>query len=193
MKYVTRFLGAVLVLSIGGACGGSSPAKSGTGGANGAGGSTDAGSDASVDQVGDTAPTDAGADSGPTAPHAVQSHSSAIVVNPAGTRLYVVHPDADSVSVLDLATRAILHEVLLAAKPVTVDSAGHYLPAVAPRALALDSTGRTLYVTGQRSGHLYALDATSGAIVARRRDLLRADRRAGQRRRRQRLRGVLAR
>jgi len=160
---VINFFRVALLLSIAGACGcgGSSAPKGGIGGSN------DSGSDASADQIRDTALTESGpdGDGGPVGPHAVQSHSAAIAVNPAGTRLYVVHPDADSVSVLDLATRAILHEVLLAAKPVAVDSAGHYVPAVGPRALALDSTGRTLYVTGQRSGHVYALDATSGAML----------------------------
>ena len=141
----------------------------GGGGKGGTGGASDGGSDAAPDMAGgDERPGDGGgsdADGGPAGPRAVQSHSSAIAVNPAGTRLYVVHPDADSVSVLDLATRSILHEVLLAAKPVAVDSAGRYTPAVGPRALALDSTGHTLYVTGQRSGHVYALDASSGAML----------------------------
>ena len=166
---ITTSIGAALLLSAGvWGCGGGGAAKGGTGGANDAG----SGSDAAAEHAGDSASSDdargdgrGDADGGSTVPRAVQSHSASIVVNPAGTRLYVVHPDADSVTVLDLATRAIVHEVLLAAKPVAVDSAGRYEPAVAPRALALDSTGGTLYVTGERSGRLYALDASSGAVL----------------------------
>jgi YVTN family beta-propeller protein len=166
MTGIKRILAAALALAAGGwGCSGSGAATGGTGGASDA---SDAG-DASPDRPGDDArPGDGGgaeADGGAPGPRAVQSHSSPIAVNPAGTRLYVVHPDADSVSMIDLATRAILHEVLLGSKPVAVDSAGRYTPAVGPRALALDSTGRTLYVTGQRSGHLYALDASSGAML----------------------------
>jgi YVTN family beta-propeller protein len=34
-----------------------------------------------------------------------------------------------------------------------------------PRALALDSAGTTLYVTGERSGRLYAIDTTSASVI----------------------------
>ncbi len=93
-------------------------------------------------------------------------HSSPIAVSPDGTRLYVVHPDADSISILDKASHAIDHEVLLASQPVAFDAAtNRYDPAVTPRALALDSQGKTVYVTGERSGHLYAVDATAGTVT----------------------------
>jgi YVTN family beta-propeller protein len=98
-----------------------------------------------------------------TSPSAQQTHSSPIATSPDGTRLFVVHPDADSVSILDAATRAIVREVLLAVKaPALV--ANRFDPAVSPRALALDSHGATAFVTGERSGHLYAIDAASGAV-----------------------------
>jgi len=45
-----------------------------------------------------------------------------------------------------------------------IDANGRYDPAVLPRALALNSTATVLYVTGQRSGRLYALDAATGNI-----------------------------
>jgi DNA-binding beta-propeller fold protein YncE len=93
-----------------------------------------------------------------------QTHSGAIATSPDGTRLFVVHPDADSVSILDRATRAISHEVLLGGKAPALDMTKRFDPAVSPRALALDSRGSTLFVTGQRSGRLYALDATTGSI-----------------------------
>src|SRR4051812_1288171 len=88
-----------------------------------------------------------------------QQHSSALSVSPDGSRLFVVHPDADSVSVLEVSTQRILHERSLAAKPPAHDAAGRCEPAVAPRALALTSSADSLFVTGQRSGHVYALDA----------------------------------
>lgn len=97
-------------------------------------------------------------------PPVQQTHSSALAVSPDHARLYVVHPDADSLSILDAAKRTIQHETLLATAPPALDAAGRYEPTVGPRALALNSTGSTLYVTGQRSGKLYALDASSGAL-----------------------------
>jgi YVTN family beta-propeller protein len=94
-----------------------------------------------------------------------QLHSSALAVSPDGARLFVVHPDADSVSVLDAGSRRILHERSLAAAPPLRDSSGRYEPAVGPRALALNSSGTKLFVTGQRSGHVYALDAASTEVT----------------------------
>jgi YVTN family beta-propeller protein len=104
----------------------------------------------------------------PPAPlaHAVQAHSSSIAASPDGSRLFVVHPDADSVTVLDTATRHIVEDVLLAASAPTLSVANRYEPAVEPRALALNSTATMLYVTGQRSGHVYAIDPTSGTVKA---------------------------
>jgi DNA-binding beta-propeller fold protein YncE len=105
----------------------------------------------------------------PTAPPATlgppQAHSSPLTVSPDGSQLFVVHPDADSVTFLDRKSRAIEHEVLLAGSHPAVDpTTSRFDPAVSPRALALDAKGTTLYVTGERSGHLYALDASSAAI-----------------------------
>ncbi len=132
-----------LALALLGACGGGggSPNSDGGGGHDGGGGAD--------------AP----------AVHAVQSHAAPIAVDPTGTQLFVVHPDADSVSIVDLASRAIVHQVLLAAAPPAADATGRYAPAVGPRALALDSTGRTLYVTGQWSGSVYAIDVASGELA----------------------------
>ncbi len=110
----------------------------------------------------------AGTKPGTTAPlvRSPQTHSTTLAVSPDHSRLFVVHPDADSISILDTATRHILHEVLLAPAPPALSATGRYEPAVAPRALALNSTGTMLYVTGQRSGRVYAVDTASGAIKA---------------------------
>jgi YVTN family beta-propeller protein len=98
-------------------------------------------------------------------PAARQLHSSPLAVSPDGERLYVVHPDADSVTILDAPKRTIVKEILLAgAHPAVDPTTERYDPAVEPRELALDSTGASLYVTGQRSGLLYAID-TAGAKV----------------------------
>jgi DNA-binding beta-propeller fold protein YncE len=138
-----RFLCAtVLAAALGGCGGGSEAHDGGTAGAGAAG----------------TVGTGPGA-------RGVQTHTTPIAIDPPGTQLFVVHPDADSVSVVDLASRKILHEVLLAGKAPSVDESGRYAPAVGPRALALDSTGRTLYVTGQWSGKVYAIDVASGTMA----------------------------
>jgi YVTN family beta-propeller protein len=96
-----------------------------------------------------------------------QAHSGSLVASPDGTKLYVVHPDADSVSILDVASRSIATEVLLVTAPPAVDpTTQRYSPSVGPRALTLDSKGATLYVTGQWSGSLYAIDAATGTVKA---------------------------
>jgi DNA-binding beta-propeller fold protein YncE/cytochrome c peroxidase len=107
---------------------------------------------------------DSSHDSTTVAAGPLQAHSASIAANAAGSTLYVVHPDADAVSFVDVATRTILKEITLASSPPATTASGRYEPAVSPRALALDSAGATLYVTGQRSGHIYALDASSGAM-----------------------------
>jgi cytochrome c peroxidase len=145
----------------------------GCGGGNGAAGGHDGGAGGSAGgsgSVGAGGRAGAGAaDGGPggAAPGAypLQSHSGPIAIDPAGKQLFVVHPDADSVSMIDLVSRTIAHEVLLAGSAPTLDELGRYAPAVGPRALALDSTGRTLYVTGQWSGRVYAIDVASGTLA----------------------------
>lgn len=134
----------------GGGSGGSGGHDAGTGGASGAAGVMDGAAGA-----GGTTP---GA-------HTVQTHSSPIAIDVTGTLLFVVNPDGDSVSVVDLASRKLVHELLLTAAAPAPDELGRYAPAVGPRALALDATGRTLYVTGQWSGQVYAIDVTSGTIL----------------------------
>jgi DNA-binding beta-propeller fold protein YncE len=118
---------------------------------------------------------------------ALQTHSGPLAVNPDGSLLFVVHPDADSVSAIDPRNRSIVWQTLLAVAPPAVASAGYgcsssactYTPNVMPRALALDPTGTTLYVTGERNGTLgalpgvadssrglvYALDASTGTVL----------------------------
>jgi YVTN family beta-propeller protein len=102
-----------------------------------------------------------------TASIAIPSHSAPVAVSPDGARLYVVHPDADSVTILDAGKRTIVQEILLGtAHPAPDPTTGRYDPAVGPRALALDASGANLYVTGQRSGLVYAIDTSQGTVRA---------------------------
>jgi YVTN family beta-propeller protein len=94
-------------------------------------------------------------------------HSGSLVADPAGSLLFVAEPDADSVSIIDVATRKIAREVRLAEAAPAVSPSGRYDPAVQPRAVAVDSAGRTLFVTGQRSGMVYAVDVAAGTIRAK--------------------------
>lgn len=87
------------------------------------------------------------------------AHSASIVAT--AEAIYVVNPDADSVSVLDPSERALLAEILLAGAHPAPSADGSYTPGVLPRALALSPDATTLYVTGMRSGMLYAIDVAS--------------------------------
>lgn len=95
-----------------------------------------------------------------------QPHSSALAVTADHARLFVVNPDADSVGTLELATHRLVRETWLAGAAPARSAAGRYDPAVQPRALAVSSNGDKVYVSGERSGAVYALDAASGVLVA---------------------------
>ncbi len=96
----------------------------------------------------------------------VARHSSSIAVSADGGRVYVVNPDADSVSVIDPRTRTLVREIALGAGAPQVDASGRFTPVVAPRALALAPRAGLLYVTGERSGKLYAVDLASASVAA---------------------------
>jgi YVTN family beta-propeller protein len=110
----------------------------------------------------------AGGCGGPTnAAATAPAHSSSLALSPDGSRLFVVNPEADSVSEIDTGRRTLVREVLLAAgAPAADPTTGSFAPAVQPRAAAVSADGSRLYVSGQRSGALYVLDVASGAVVA---------------------------
>ncbi len=110
-----------------------------------------------------------GASSGMPTPSApkIAAHSSSLALSADGARLYVVNPEADSVSEIDTATRTLTREILLApAAPVPDPVTGAFAPAVMPRAAALAPDGKTLYVTGERAGAVYVIDVASGTAGA---------------------------
>ena len=92
-------------------------------------------------------------------------HSSSIAISADGAELYVVNADGDSISIVDAHARTLITELALGPAP-TVDSSGNFTPAVMPRALALSSDGATLYVTGERSGRIYAIALATRAITS---------------------------
>ncbi|HVW30359.1 MAG TPA: hypothetical protein VHC69_33605 [Polyangiaceae bacterium] len=81
-----------------------------------------------------------------------------------GKVLVVVNPEGDSVSVVDVARRTLVREVLLAETPPAPDDSGTYAPSVMPRQVALSADGTTAFVSGQRSGALYFVDVAKGTV-----------------------------
>jgi YVTN family beta-propeller protein len=98
---------------------------------------------------------------GPPGP--VARHSSSIAISHDGKTLYVVNADADSVSIIDVAGRKLERQILLAPAAPALSN-GRFTPAVGPRALALSPRDKLLYVAGERSGKLYAIDLTTNKV-----------------------------
>ncbi len=81
-----------------------------------------------------------------------------LALSPAGDRLYVSNSQADSVSVIDLATLQVTATWSLK----TADNQGTRTP----RELAVSPDGTRLYVSNQASGTVSVLDTSSGRILA---------------------------
>ena len=111
-------------------------------------------------------PSILGGCSSPSAPSSPGSdHSSSILVSADDRTVYVANADADSVSFLDARAGKLSREVLLGGAHPQVDDSGRFEPGIGPRALALAPGGGMLYVTGEWSGHVYAIDTAAAAVV----------------------------
>jgi YVTN family beta-propeller protein len=77
---------------------------------------------------------------------------NSLILNAAGTRLYVTQDNSDTVAVIDTATNAVMEEIDTIAPPGYVNQTERYTGA-APNSLALSPDETTLYVTngGQNS------------------------------------------
>jgi YVTN family beta-propeller protein len=92
--------------------------------------------------------------------------SSTIALTSNDSALWVVTPDADSVSVIDPRTRALVAEVALGAAPPAVDPATmRYEPSVKPRALAISPDDKKVYVAGQTANAVFVVDAVRHTVL----------------------------
>src|SRR5262245_46135973 len=90
--------------------------------------------------------------------------SSTIALTSDDRALWVVNPDADSVTVIDPATRAAVAEVALGPAP-TLGADGRYEPAVKPRALAILPDDSKVYVAGQTANAIFVVDARAHRLL----------------------------
>jgi YVTN family beta-propeller protein len=95
---------------------------------------------------------------------AVASASSTLALTSDDRTLFVVNPDADSVTAIDPATRSVLAEIALGATPA-VDANGRYEPAIKPRALAILPNDEKLYVAGQTANAVFVVDVKTRRVL----------------------------
>jgi YVTN family beta-propeller protein len=92
--------------------------------------------------------------------------SSTIALTSDDKELWVVSPDADSVSAIDPAARAVTAEILLGKAPPAVDGTTmRYEPAVKPRALAILPGDKKVYVAGQTANAVFVVDAVGHSLL----------------------------
>jgi DNA-binding beta-propeller fold protein YncE len=80
-------------------------------------------------------------------------------------QVVVVNADLDSVSILDTGRAALTKEVLLGSGHPKATSDGTYTPQIQPRSLVLSSDDKTAFVSGERSGKVYAIDLGRGVVT----------------------------
>lgn len=101
----------------------------------------------------------------PPGPLTAGTISSSIALTSDDLGLWVVNPDADSVSLVDTTTRSLLSEIPLAPAPPRVDPVtGRFEPSVSPRALAIVGD-RKVYVAGQAASRVFVIDAVSRQVI----------------------------
>jgi YVTN family beta-propeller protein len=96
----------------------------------------------------------------PTGPES----SSTIALTTDDRELWVVNPDADSVTVIDPSTRTRVTEIPLGPAPSVDATTNRFDPAVLPRALAILPSGNKVYVAGQRANRVFVIDRSSRAV-----------------------------
>jgi YVTN family beta-propeller protein len=97
---------------------------------------------------------------------AVKGNPNRMVLNRAGTRLYVASDNADVVSVIDTASDRVLDVVRTIAPPALI-APGAYFHGVAPNSLALSPDESRLYVTngGENAVAVLALHASRPRVI----------------------------
>ena len=92
--------------------------------------------------------------------------SRSIALSADGKSLWVVNPESDSISQIDVGSQTLKQEVLLGATTPTVDPvSGRYEPAVRPRALALIDSLNRVYVAAQAANAVYDVSTTQLTIT----------------------------
>ena len=96
----------------------------------------------------------------------VRGNPNRMVLNRAGSRLYVASDNADIVSVIDAQSNRVLSTIRTVAPPSLV-APGSYYHGVAPNSLALSPDERRLYVTngGENALAIIALDQPTPAVT----------------------------
>jgi YVTN family beta-propeller protein len=91
--------------------------------------------------------------------------SSTLALTSDDRALWVVTPDADSVSVIDPVGRKLLAEIPLGAAPPAVDATTQrFEPSVKPRALAILPGDQRVYVAGQTADRVFVIDAATRRV-----------------------------
>jgi len=96
----------------------------------------------------------------------VPTRSTSIAISADDRTLFVVNPEADSLSVIDLPSRKLVQELPLGTTPPSL-LGDRYDPLIRPRALALLPGDRKLYVACQGSGEVIVVDVASRTIRTR--------------------------
>jgi YVTN family beta-propeller protein len=92
--------------------------------------------------------------------------SRTIALSADGTSLWVVNTEADSVSQIEIATRTLKHETLLAPRAPAVDPlTQRFDPAVRPRAIALLESASKAYVAGQSANQVLVIDTQTATLL----------------------------
>jgi YVTN family beta-propeller protein len=97
---------------------------------------------------------------------AVEGNPSRMVLNRAGSRLYVASDNADVVSVIDTATRRVDHVIRTIAPPALMVP-GAYFHGVAPNSVSLSPDEKRLYVSngGENAVAVIALDTSEPQVI----------------------------